>query len=174
MPGFAPLVARQSQTTSLESCSARCLLFSEDDILNSINIRYRFTTQQSICVYVVRGNAQYRACTVPELTQQMFDAKNMMTAADPRHGRYCQTTRLQQSTIDPKITSQHSSHQKLIFTKEYGVIGSSIIPTWNPRGAIFLVVTMAISYQATIFFPNTIQVPHSGCHLQRKDVNERS
>ena len=26
--------------------------------------------------------------TVPELTQQMFDSKNMMAAADPRHGRY--------------------------------------------------------------------------------------
>ena len=26
--------------------------------------------------------------TVPELTQQMFDSKNMMVAADPRHGRY--------------------------------------------------------------------------------------
>uniref|UniRef100_A0A8C9BCE3 Tubulin/FtsZ 2-layer sandwich domain-containing protein n=1 Tax=Phocoena sinus TaxID=42100 RepID=A0A8C9BCE3_PHOSS len=31
---------------------------------------------------------QYRALTVPELTQQMFDAKNMMAACDPRHGRY--------------------------------------------------------------------------------------
>jgi hypothetical protein len=30
----------------------------------------------------------YRALTVPELTQQMWDAKNMMCAADPRHGRY--------------------------------------------------------------------------------------
>jgi tubulin beta len=30
----------------------------------------------------------YRALTVPELTQQMFDAKNMMCASDPRHGRY--------------------------------------------------------------------------------------
>ena len=30
----------------------------------------------------------YRALTVPELTQQMFDAKNMMAACDPRHGRY--------------------------------------------------------------------------------------
>ena len=29
-----------------------------------------------------------RALTVPELTQQMFDAKNMMAACDPRHGRY--------------------------------------------------------------------------------------
>ena len=40
-----------------------------------------------------RGSKQYlgcryRALTVPELTQQMFDAKNMMCAADPRHGRY--------------------------------------------------------------------------------------
>ena len=34
-----------------------------------------------------RGSQQYRALTVPELTQQMFDAKNMMAACDPRHGR---------------------------------------------------------------------------------------
>merc|ERR1740138_196224 len=31
-----------------------------------------------------RGSQQYRALTVPELTQQMFDSKNMMCAADPR------------------------------------------------------------------------------------------
>ena len=37
---------------------------------------------------LARGNQQYRAMTVPELTQQMFDSKNMMAAADPRHGRY--------------------------------------------------------------------------------------
>merc|ERR1711878_71944 len=35
-----------------------------------------------------RGSQQYRALTVPELTSQMFDAKNMMCASDPRHGRY--------------------------------------------------------------------------------------
>merc|ERR1719447_2576319 len=35
-----------------------------------------------------RGSQQYRALTVPELPQQMFDAKNMMAACDPRHGRY--------------------------------------------------------------------------------------
>jgi len=29
-----------------------------------------------------------QAVTVPELTQQMFDTKNMMAACDPRHGRY--------------------------------------------------------------------------------------
>lgn len=35
-----------------------------------------------------RGSQQYRALTVAELTQQLFDAKNMMAACDPRHGRY--------------------------------------------------------------------------------------
>ncbi|ORX59283.1 hypothetical protein BCR36DRAFT_90367 [Piromyces finnis] len=35
-----------------------------------------------------RGSQQYSALTVPELTQQLFDAKNMMAASDPRHGRY--------------------------------------------------------------------------------------
>ena len=35
-----------------------------------------------------RGSQQYRAVSVPEPTQQMFDAKNVMAAADPRHGRY--------------------------------------------------------------------------------------
>ncbi|GAA6004473.1 hypothetical protein JCM10207_000742 [Rhodosporidiobolus poonsookiae] len=35
-----------------------------------------------------KGSQSFRAVTVPELTQQMFDAKNMMAASDPRHGRY--------------------------------------------------------------------------------------
>ncbi|KAK4875214.1 hypothetical protein RN001_011636 [Aquatica leii] len=35
-----------------------------------------------------RKNQSYRAITVPELVQQMFDAKNMMCACDPRKGKY--------------------------------------------------------------------------------------
>ncbi|GAA5892007.1 hypothetical protein JCM8208_002967 [Rhodotorula glutinis] len=34
------------------------------------------------------GSKNFRAVSVPELTQQMFDAKNMMAASDPRSGRY--------------------------------------------------------------------------------------
>jgi tubulin beta len=40
-----------------------------------------------------RGSQAYRALTVPELTQQVFDAKNMMSAADPRHGKRRAATR---------------------------------------------------------------------------------
>ena len=35
-----------------------------------------------------RGSHQFRAVTVPELTQQMYDPKNMMAASDFRNGRY--------------------------------------------------------------------------------------
>ncbi|KAG5445059.1 Tubulin beta-2 chain [Clonorchis sinensis] len=35
-----------------------------------------------------RGSQQFQAATVSELAQQIFDAKNMMAACDPRHGRY--------------------------------------------------------------------------------------
>jgi len=37
---------------------------------------------------MARGSPGQRAMTVPELTQQIFDAKNMMCAVDPRQGRY--------------------------------------------------------------------------------------
>ncbi|XP_026747962.1 tubulin beta chain-like [Trichoplusia ni] len=35
-----------------------------------------------------RSSFHYRPQTVPELMSQMFNSGNMMTAADPRHGRY--------------------------------------------------------------------------------------
>eukprot|EP00768_Dysnectes_brevis_P004092 gnl/Dysnectes_brevis/290_a323_4518.p1 GENE.gnl/Dysnectes_brevis/290_a323_4518~~gnl/Dysnectes_brevis/290_a323_4518.p1 ORF type:complete len:475 (-),score=152.15 gnl/Dysnectes_brevis/290_a323_4518:1445-2806(-) len=35
-----------------------------------------------------RGSQIYKALTVPELTSQMFDNKNMMAASDFRHGRF--------------------------------------------------------------------------------------
>ena len=35
-----------------------------------------------------RGSAQFSALTVSQLIQEVFDARNMMTACDPRHGRY--------------------------------------------------------------------------------------
>jgi tubulin beta len=35
-----------------------------------------------------RGARSFSAVTVPELTQQMYDSKNMMAACDFRDGRY--------------------------------------------------------------------------------------
>src|SRR6185312_10551032 len=40
--------------------------------------------------------------SVPELTQQMFDAKNMMAACDPRHGRYLTASALFRGRMSTK------------------------------------------------------------------------
>merc|ERR1712193_458268 len=49
-----------------------------------------------------RDSQQYRALSVPELTQQMWDAKNMMCAADPRHGRYLTASALFRGRMSTK------------------------------------------------------------------------
>ena len=46
-----------------------------------------------------RGRQQYRAVTIPELTSQMFDAKNMMAASDPRHGRHLPVCQILQRLV---------------------------------------------------------------------------
>ncbi|VDM23384.1 unnamed protein product [Wuchereria bancrofti] len=52
-----------------------------------------------------RSNQQYRAITVAELTQQMFDAKNMMAACDPRHGRYLTAAAIFRGRMSMKVSS---------------------------------------------------------------------
>ena len=54
----------------------------------AVNFPHLLFFMASFATLTCRGSQQYRACTVPELTQQMFDAKNMMAACDPRHGCY--------------------------------------------------------------------------------------
>jgi len=49
-----------------------------------------------------RGSQNFRLLNVAELTQQMFDAKNMMCAADPRHGRYLTAACMFRGTISTK------------------------------------------------------------------------
>jgi len=49
-----------------------------------------------------RQNKDYRAVTVPELVQQMFDAKNMMAACDPRHGKYLTASAMFRGKISTK------------------------------------------------------------------------
>jgi len=49
-----------------------------------------------------RGSQQYRALTVPELTQQIFDGKNMMCAVHQRHGKYLTASALFRGRISTK------------------------------------------------------------------------
>ena len=54
-----------------------------------------------------RGAMQYRASSVSELTQQMFDAKNMMAASDPRHGRYLTVAAMFRGRVSMKEVDDH-------------------------------------------------------------------
>lgn len=49
-----------------------------------------------------RGSQQYRALTVPDITQQLFNANNMMCAADPRHGKFLAATALFRGRLSTK------------------------------------------------------------------------
>jgi len=49
-----------------------------------------------------RISQDYRAITVPELVTQMFDAKNMMAACDPRQGRYLTASAMFRGKIQTK------------------------------------------------------------------------
>ncbi|GMI27665.1 hypothetical protein TeGR_g1357, partial [Tetraparma gracilis] len=55
-----------------------------------------------------RGSQQYRVLSVPELTQQCFDAKNMMCAADPRHGRYLTCAMMFRGRMSSKEVDEQS------------------------------------------------------------------
>ncbi|KAL8534412.1 hypothetical protein ACS0TY_010432 [Phlomoides rotata] len=54
-----------------------------------------------------RGSQQYRALTVPELTQQLWDAKKMMCAADPRHGCYLTASAMFRGKMSTKEVDEH-------------------------------------------------------------------
>jgi len=67
----------------------------------------------------------FRAVSVPELTQQMFDTKNMMAACDPRHGRYLTASAMFRGKISTKEVDEQMQNIK---TKN-----SSYFVEWIPH-----------------------------------------
>lgn len=70
------------------------------------------------------GSQSFRAITVPELTTQMFDARNMMAASDPRHGRYLTVAAIFRGRLSTKEVEQ----QMLQFQQK----NSSYFVEWIP------------------------------------------
>ena len=46
---------------------------------------YTSSTAKNMCL---RETAGYRTCSVNDLTNQLFDSRNMMVSCDPRSGKY--------------------------------------------------------------------------------------
>ena len=69
---------------------------------------------------IPQGSRQYHSVSVMELTQQIFDAKNMMTACDPRQGRYLTVAAIFRGKVSTKeveeqmrnVQTKNSSHCK--------------------------------------------------------------
>jgi len=67
----------------------------------------------------------YHSFTVPELTQQIFDAKNMMVACDPRHGKYLTAS----ATFRGKMSTKEVDEQMLSVQSK----NSSFFVEWIPN-----------------------------------------
>jgi len=101
---------------------------------------------------VARGNQQYRAMTVPELTQQMFDSKNMMAAADPRHGRYLTVAaifrgRMSMKEVDEQmlaVQNKNSSYFVEWIPNNVKVAVCDVPPRGLPMAATFIGNSTAI------------------------------
>lgn len=72
-----------------------------------------------------RGTQQYRATTVQELAQQMFDAKNMMAASNPRLGRYLTVA----AVFRGKVSMKEVDEQMLLAQNK----NSSYFVEWIPN-----------------------------------------
>lgn len=76
---------------------------------------------------------------MPELTQQMFDAKNMMAACDPRHGRYLTVAsvfrgRMSMKEVDEQVRSTLST----IITKSGSQCDTHIPDVEHPEQELIL------------------------------------
>ncbi|KAF1796465.1 hypothetical protein FB192DRAFT_1463182 [Mucor lusitanicus] len=72
------------------------------------------------------GSQQYRNLSVPELTAQMFDARNMMAASDPRHGRYLTVATI----FRGRLSTKEVENQMLAVQQK----NSSYFVEWIPNG----------------------------------------
>ncbi|XP_006896983.1 PREDICTED: tubulin beta-1 chain [Elephantulus edwardii] len=97
-----------------------------------------------------RASQQYRALSVAELTQQMFDARNTMAACDPRRGRYLTVAcifrgRMSTREVDEQLLAVQTRH-------------SSCFVDWIPNNvkvAVCDIPPRGLSMAATFIGNNT-------------------
>jgi len=85
-----------------------------------------------------RGSQQYRALSVPELTQQMFDGKNMMAACDPRHGRYLTVAaifrgRMSMKEVDEQMLNVQNKNSSYLLNG-FPTMLKQLFAMFHPRG----------------------------------------
>jgi len=99
-----------------------------------------------------QDNQQYRQSTVNDLVAQMFDSKNMMCAADPRHGRYLTASAM----FRGKVSTKEIDEQMLNVQNK----NSSYFVEWIPnniKSSVCDIPPKALKMSAT-FIGNTTAI----------------
>ena len=92
----------------------------------------------------------YRHLTVSELTQQMFDHKNMMAASDPRNGRYLTAS----ITFRGNVSSKEVDDQMLQIQSKMSSYFVEWIPN-NIKSSICDIPPVGLPVSATFIGNNT-------------------
>ncbi|KAB0794331.1 hypothetical protein PPYR_11534 [Photinus pyralis] len=99
-----------------------------------------------------RHGQAYRAITVPDLVQQMFDAKNMMCACDPRKGKYLTVA----SIFRGRMSTKEVDEQMLNIQNKNSTFFVEWIPN-NVKTAICDIPPRGLKMSAT-FIGNTTAI----------------
>jgi len=97
-----------------------------------------------------RASANFRALSVPELTQQIFDTRNMMAASDPRHGRYLTAS----ATFRGKMSTKEVDEQMMLVQSK----NSSHFVEWIPnniKSSVCDIPPKGVKMSATFIGNNT-------------------
>lgn len=137
MPGFAPLTSRGSQQ------------------YRALTVPGKFTAKKSLLSIKTLIHSIHHT----ELTQQMFDAKNMMAACDPRHGRYLTVAaifrgRMSMKEIDEQmlaVQNKNSSYFVEWIPNNVKTAVCDIPPTGLKMSATFIGNTTAIQVRASAY-----------------------
>jgi tubulin beta len=92
----------------------------------------------------------YKAWTLPELTQEMFDFKNIMCGIDPRHGRYMTASAL----FRGKISTKEVDSQMFNIQNKSSSIFVSWLP-WNIHTSICNIPPKGLNMSATFIVNGT-------------------
>ncbi|KAG5440487.1 hypothetical protein PCK2_000421 [Pneumocystis canis] len=109
----------------------------------------------------VHGSHSFRSLTVPELTQQMFDAKNMMAASDPRHGRYLTVAAIFRGRVSMKevedqmhnVQQKNSSYFVEWIPNNVQTALCSIPPRGLKMSSTFIGTVMTANFISSVIYP---------------------
>ncbi|KAI8614290.1 tubulin beta-1 chain [Chytriomyces sp. MP71] len=97
-----------------------------------------------------RSSQSYRQLTVPELTAQLFDARNMMAACDPRHGRYLTVAAI----FRGRLSMKEVEHQMLNVQLKHSSYFVEWIPS-NCKTAVCDIAPRGLKMSATFIGNST-------------------